>query len=85
MAKWPKAIGKGDGWSADGMSFEAGAAAPLNYLTALCALARRAHAQPGTPCWCMRRLVARWAAARAGRAAGQGVGARLPGRAARDG
>jgi len=31
----------------DGMSFEAGAAAPLNYLTALFALARRAHAQPG--------------------------------------
>jgi NADPH2:quinone reductase len=31
----------------DGMSFEAGAAAPLNYLTALFALARRAQAQPG--------------------------------------
>jgi NADPH2:quinone reductase len=31
----------------DGMSFEAGAAAPLNYLTALFALDRRAHAQPG--------------------------------------
>ena len=31
----------------DGMSFEAGAAAPLNYLTALFALARRARAQPG--------------------------------------
>ena len=30
-----------------GMSFEAGAAAPLNYLTALFALARRAQAQPG--------------------------------------
>lgn len=29
------------------MSFEAGAAAPLNYLTALFALARRAQAQPG--------------------------------------
>ena len=31
----------------DGMSFKAGAAAPLNYLTALFALARRARAQPG--------------------------------------
>jgi NADPH2:quinone reductase len=31
----------------DDMSFEAGAAAPLNYLTALFALARRARAQPG--------------------------------------
>ncbi len=31
----------------DGMSFEAGAAAPLNYLTALFALARRARPQPG--------------------------------------
>src|SRR5580658_3026287 len=31
----------------DGMSFEAGAAAPLNYLTALFVLDRRAHAQPG--------------------------------------
>src|SRR5580704_16861877 len=31
----------------DGMSFEAGAASPLNYLTALFALARRARAQPG--------------------------------------
>jgi NADPH2:quinone reductase len=31
----------------DGMSFEAGAAVPLNYLTALFALDRRAHAQPG--------------------------------------
>lgn len=31
----------------DGMSLEAGAAAPLNYLTALFALARRARAQPG--------------------------------------
>jgi NADPH:quinone reductase len=31
----------------DGMSFEAGAAAPLNYLTALFALVRRARAQPG--------------------------------------
>lgn len=31
----------------DGMSFEAGAAVPLNYLTALFALARRARAQPG--------------------------------------
>jgi len=30
-----------------GMSFEAGAAAPLNYLTALFALTRRARAQPG--------------------------------------
>jgi NADPH:quinone reductase len=29
------------------MSFEAGAAAPLNYLTALFALTRRARAQPG--------------------------------------
>lgn len=31
----------------DGMSFEAGAAAPLNYLTGLFALVRRARAQPG--------------------------------------
>ena len=31
----------------DGMSFQAGAAVPLNYLTALFALARRAQAQPG--------------------------------------
>ena len=31
----------------DGMSFEAGAAAPLNYLTGLFALARRARAQAG--------------------------------------
>jgi len=31
----------------DGMSFEAGAAAPLNYLTGLVALVRRARAQPG--------------------------------------
>jgi NADPH:quinone reductase len=31
----------------EGMSFEAAAAAPLNYLTALFALAWRAHAQPG--------------------------------------
>lgn len=31
----------------DGMSFEAGAAAPLNYLTGLFALARRARAQEG--------------------------------------
>ena len=31
----------------DGMSFEAGAAAPVNYLTALFALAWRARAQPG--------------------------------------
>ena len=31
----------------DGMSFEAGAAVPLNYLTALFALVRRAQAQPG--------------------------------------
>ncbi|MGH3183048.1 MAG: NADPH:quinone oxidoreductase family protein, partial [Streptosporangiaceae bacterium] len=31
----------------DGMSFEAGAAAPLNYLTGLFALAQRARAQPG--------------------------------------
>jgi NADPH:quinone reductase len=31
----------------DDMSFEAGAAAPLNYLTALFALARRARAEPG--------------------------------------
>ena len=31
----------------DDMSLEAGAAAPLNYLTALFALDRRAHAQPG--------------------------------------
>ena len=31
----------------DGMSLEAGAAIPLNYLTALFALARRARAQPG--------------------------------------
>lgn len=32
---------------ADGMSFEAGAGAPLNYLTALLALVRRARAVPG--------------------------------------
>ena len=31
----------------DGMSFEAGAATPLNYLTGLFALARRARAQAG--------------------------------------
>ena len=31
----------------DGMSFEVGAAAPLNYLTGLFALVRRARAQPG--------------------------------------
>jgi NADPH:quinone reductase len=31
----------------DGMSFEAGAAAPLNYLTGLFALVQRARAQPG--------------------------------------
>jgi len=31
----------------DGMSFEAGAAAPLNYLTGMFALVRRARAQPG--------------------------------------
>ena len=31
----------------EGMSFEAGAALPVNYLTALFALARRARAQPG--------------------------------------
>jgi NADPH:quinone reductase len=31
----------------DGMSFDAGAAAPLNYLTGLFALVRRARAQPG--------------------------------------
>jgi len=31
----------------DGMSFDAGAAAPLNYLTGLFALTRRARAQPG--------------------------------------
>jgi len=31
----------------EGMSFEAGAAAPLNYLTGLFALVRRARAQPG--------------------------------------
>ena len=31
----------------DGMSLEAGAAAPLNYLTAMFALVRRARAQPG--------------------------------------
>ena len=31
----------------DGMSFEAGAAAPLNYLTSLFALLRRARAQAG--------------------------------------
>ncbi|HTQ89631.1 MAG TPA: NADPH:quinone oxidoreductase family protein [Streptosporangiaceae bacterium] len=31
----------------DGMSFEAGAAAPLNYLTAMFALVRRARALPG--------------------------------------
>ena len=39
----------------DDMSFEAGAAAPLNYLTALCALVRRARARPVKRCWCTAR------------------------------
>jgi NADPH2:quinone reductase len=49
----------------DGMSFEAGAAAPLNYLTGLFALARRARAQAG------ERLLVHGAAGGVGTAAVQ--------------
>jgi NADPH:quinone reductase len=37
------------------MSFQAGAAAPLNYLTALFALARRARRSRAKRCWCTAR------------------------------
>jgi NADPH2:quinone reductase len=52
---WQDVITADPSWTLplpDDMGFEAGAAAPLNYLTSLFALVRRGHAQPGRCCWC---------------------------------